>query len=78
MFHQARVNAVDLAGKQVQLDGMEPLAYDYLVVGLGAVVNTFGVPGADDHAFRSTPCAMRCGTSTTCSRRWKPWTRTRR
>ena len=51
VFHQAKVTGVDLAGKQVHLDGMEPLAYDYLVVGLGAVVNTFGVPGADDHAF---------------------------
>ena len=51
VFHQAKVTGVDLAGKQVHLDGMEPMTYDYLVVGLGAVVNTFGVPGADDHAF---------------------------
>ena len=30
---------------------MEPITYDYLVVGLGAVVNFFGTKGAQEHAF---------------------------
>ncbi len=30
---------------------MEPLGYDYLVLGLGAQVNFFGVTGAAEHAF---------------------------
>ena len=30
---------------------MAPLTYDYLVLGLGAGVNFFGVEGADEHAF---------------------------
>ena len=30
---------------------MEPITYDYLVFGLGARVNYFGVEGADEHAF---------------------------
>ncbi len=30
---------------------MAPLAYDYLVLGLGARVNFFGVEGAEEHAF---------------------------
>ena len=30
---------------------MEPITYDYLVLGLGARVNYFRVEGADEHAF---------------------------
>jgi NADH dehydrogenase len=30
---------------------MDPLSYDYLVLGLGAVVNFFGVEGAPEHAL---------------------------
>jgi NADH:ubiquinone reductase (H+-translocating) len=51
VFHQAKVTGIDLDNKQVQLAGMEPISYDYLVVGLGAVVNYFGTKGAGDHAF---------------------------
>lgn len=50
-FHQANVTGVDLAQKQVVVEGMEPIAYDYLVVALGAVVNFFNVGGAAEHAF---------------------------
>jgi NADH:ubiquinone reductase (H+-translocating) len=45
------VTGIDLAGHRVELEGSEPLTYDYLVVGLGARVNFFGVAGADQHAF---------------------------
>ena len=51
VFHQVKVTGIDLANKRVQVEGMEPIAYDYLVVGLGAVVNFFGTPGAAEHAF---------------------------
>src|SRR6516165_4319029 len=50
-FHQSTVRAIDLAKKQVVADGLAPLDFDYLVLGLGAVVNFFGTPGADRYAF---------------------------
>jgi NADH dehydrogenase len=49
--HQATVTGVDLAKREVQFAEMEPLAYDYLVLALGAEVNFFGVEGAGEHAF---------------------------
>jgi NADH dehydrogenase len=49
--HMATVTAVDLAAREVRLEEMEPLAYDYLVLGLGAEVNFFGTEGAAEHAF---------------------------
>ena len=49
--HQATVSAVDLAGREVQFADMAPLQYDYLVVGLGAVVQFFGCNGAAENAF---------------------------
>ncbi len=50
-MHQDRVTAVDLDAREVQFDELKPLSYDYLVFGLGAEVNFFGVEGAADHAF---------------------------
>ena len=49
--HAATVTGIDLARRQVQLAEMAPLAYDYLVLALGARVNFFGVEGAAEHAF---------------------------
>jgi NADH dehydrogenase len=49
--HTARVTAIDLAGREVQLAEMAPLTYDFLVLGLGAEVNFFGTEGAAEHAF---------------------------
>jgi NADH:quinone reductase (non-electrogenic) len=49
--HQATVTGVDLAKREVQFAEMAPLAYDYLVLALGAEVNFFGVAGAVEHAF---------------------------
>src|SRR6185369_5401484 len=40
-----------LAAREVRLAEMAPLTYDYLVIGLGAVVNFFGTDGAAEHAF---------------------------
>ena len=48
--HQDKVTGIDLAAREVQFAEMAPLTYDYLVLGLGAEVNFFGVEGAE-HAF---------------------------
>jgi NADH dehydrogenase len=44
------VTAVDLERREVRFAELEPLTYDYLVLGLGAEVNFFGTEGAE-HAF---------------------------
>jgi NADH:quinone reductase (non-electrogenic) len=49
--HHDEVTAVDLDAREVRFGELEPLAYDYLVLGLGAEVNFFGVEGAAEHAF---------------------------
>src|SRR5690606_36857773 len=41
-FHQGMIRSVDLAAKQVTVDGIEPLKYDYLILALGGVVTFFG------------------------------------
>jgi NADH dehydrogenase len=51
VVHQATVTTIDLDKREVEFEQMEPIAYDYLVLGLGARVNYFGVEGADEHAF---------------------------
>ena len=48
---QATVTGIDLDKRRVSFAEMKPRPYDYLVLGLGATVNFFGVPGADKHAF---------------------------
>ena len=49
--HQATVTGIDLEARTVQFAEMTPISYDYLVLGLGAEVNFFGVAGAAEHAF---------------------------
>jgi NADH dehydrogenase len=49
--HQDQVTAIDLDARRVTFGELDPLSYDYLVLGLGAEVNFFGVEGAADHAF---------------------------
>ena len=49
--HQATVSEIDLDGREVRFDDLASIAYDYLVIGLGAEVNFFGAEGADEHAF---------------------------
>ncbi|OPG13834.1 NAD(P)/FAD-dependent oxidoreductase [Microbispora sp. GKU 823] len=46
----ARVTAVDVEGKTVDLDG-ETLAYDTLVYALGSAIADHGVPGVAEHAY---------------------------
>jgi len=50
-LHKDRVSAIDLDAREVQFAELEPLSYDYLVLGLGAEVNFFGVEGAAEHSF---------------------------
>jgi NADH dehydrogenase len=50
-FHQSVVTGIDPAGKQVMLESVAPLKYDYLILALGAVVNFFQTPGAEQYAF---------------------------
>jgi NADH dehydrogenase len=49
--HRATVSAVDLDAREARFEDLEPIAYDYLVYGLGAEVNFFGTEGAAEHAF---------------------------
>jgi NADH:ubiquinone reductase (H+-translocating) len=50
-FHQAVVTGIDPSLRQVTTDSVPPLKYDYLVLALGAVVNFFQTPGADQYAI---------------------------
>src|SRR6478609_2496990 len=51
LFHETAVTGIDLANKQVQVEGMAPLAYDYLVLALGAQVNFLRAEGAEENGF---------------------------
>jgi NADH dehydrogenase len=50
-IHQAPVTGIDLGAQRVTFDGLDPIAYDYLVLALGAEVTFFGTDGAAEHAF---------------------------
>ncbi|HEY7269947.1 MAG TPA: NAD(P)/FAD-dependent oxidoreductase [Dehalococcoidia bacterium] len=50
-FIQGEVEGVDLDARRVFIAGSQPLAYDYLLVALGANVNFFGTTGAKEHAL---------------------------
>ena len=50
-IHQFDVKAIDLDAREVRCEGVDPLGYDYLVLGLGAEVNFFGTEGAAENAF---------------------------
>ena len=59
MFHHQRnvtireavVTGVDWQAQRALLDHGDSLPFDYLVLAAGAVVNYFGTPGAERHAF---------------------------
>jgi len=51
LFHQAPVTGIDLANKHVQVEGMAPFTYDYLVLALGAQVNYLRADGAQENGF---------------------------
>jgi NADH dehydrogenase len=49
--HQDTVTGIDLEKREVTFEELEPMSYDYLVLGLGAQVNFFGVEGAAEHSL---------------------------
>lgn len=50
-FIQAKVQAIDLQQRQVQLASGDSYAYSYLVLALGSIGNYFGVAGAQEYTF---------------------------
>ena len=50
-LHKDSVTAIDLDRREVQFAELGSVGYDYLVLGLGAEVNFFGVEGAAEHGF---------------------------
>lgn len=52
LFKKATVNTVDFNEQQVYLENGEKIAYDYLVLSLGYEVDTFGIPGVEENAFK--------------------------
>ena len=69
--HQDAVTGIDLAGRQVHLAEMAPLAYDYLVLALGARVTFFGTQGAPEHAFPMYTLADAVRLKEHVLRRWE-------
>jgi NADH dehydrogenase len=51
-FKRATVSNVDIKEKKVFLDNGDEMDYDYLLVSLGFDVDTFGIPGVEEHAFK--------------------------
>src|SRR3989344_538 len=49
---QAEINHIDIQNKHIVTSNGATLNFDYLVLALGSVVSTFGIPGADDYAFK--------------------------
>jgi NADH dehydrogenase len=62
-FVRDRVTSIDLADRRVQLERGPALGYDALIVALGGVNATHGVPGVDEHAlpFKSVDDCARIG-----------------
>jgi len=50
-FRRARVTEVDPEAKRIHAENGSSLAYDYLVLSVGAVTNYLGVKGVKKHAF---------------------------
>lgn len=50
-FHETSIKSVDPVRKQVIVEGMSPIDYDFLVLALGAVVDFHNTPGAAEHSF---------------------------
>ncbi|MDE9364731.1 NAD(P)/FAD-dependent oxidoreductase [Luteipulveratus sp. YIM 133132] len=49
-FLRATVTGVDTDAQQVQLEGLDPVPYDFLVVSVGVTANFFGIEGAQENA----------------------------
>ncbi|WP_019241569.1 MULTISPECIES: NAD(P)/FAD-dependent oxidoreductase [Bacillus] len=51
-FKQATVTSVDKEAQKVQLSNGEEVEYDTLLISLGFDVDTFGIPGVEENAFK--------------------------
>ncbi|EKN70739.1 FAD-dependent pyridine nucleotide-disulfide oxidoreductase [Neobacillus bataviensis LMG 21833] len=51
-FLKAAVSSVDIHSQGVHLEGGETVTYDYLLIALGFEVETFGIPGVKENAFK--------------------------
>lgn len=51
-FKKGVVDSVDFTNQQVFLEHGEKIAYDYLLLSLGFDVDTFGIPGVEENAFK--------------------------
>lgn len=49
---QAEINHVDIEAGHVVTANGATIPFDYLVIALGAAASTFGVPGAEEYAFK--------------------------
>ena len=50
-FRQGTVSGVDWDDKEVKLADGAAIHFDYLILGIGAIYNDFGVPGVKEHGF---------------------------
>ena len=50
-FRQGTVTGVNWDAKEVELADETKVAFDYLILGVGAIYNDFGVPGVKEHGF---------------------------
>ena len=51
VIHTAPITEIDLGAKEARFEGLDPIAFDYLVLALGAEVTFFGTEGTAEHAF---------------------------
>ena len=51
LFKQGKVVGIDWPARELDLEGEDPVSFDYLLVAAGSSTNYFGVPGAADFAF---------------------------
>lgn len=51
-FKKATVSSLNFENKYVTLEGGETISYDFLLVALGFQVESFGIPGIEEHAFK--------------------------
>ena len=50
-FRMATVSGIDVAGRTIQLEDGNQIAYEYLVLAGSATVNYFNTPSGAEHAF---------------------------
>ena len=74
-MHEDEVTALDLDAREARFARMEPLTYDFLVLGLGAEVNFFGVEARPSTHIRCTRFRTRCASRIICSSGGSPRTR---